>query len=120
MELSVSIAVLGLLLIAFALSLDGFRRFNDYQLVRQQCVSGAQAEIESIAVTGREIEQEDFKRLWPKLNVSIEKSEGAGQWQGMTLIAVTAKSKSFNKDVTVKLSRYIEEDNKWKTSEHSH
>jgi len=106
-EFVCSLVVLGIILGCLALSLNGFRKFNHYQLVRQRCISAAQAELDSIAVTGREISAEDFKRLWPRLSVSVEKKDGTGQWEGLELVSVKAKAKSFNNDVEVELSRYI-------------
>ena len=106
-EFVCSLVVLGIILSCLALSLNGFRKFNHYQLVRQRCISAAQAELDSIAVTGREISEEDFQRLWPRLSVSIEKTDGTGQWEGLKLVSVKAKGKSFNNDVEVELTRYI-------------
>ncbi|HEW79595.1 MAG TPA: type II secretion system protein [Phycisphaerales bacterium] len=106
-ELIVSLVVLGIVLVCLAMSLNGFRRFNNYQLVRQRCVAAAQAELDSITVTGNRISQENFRQLWPKLNVLVEKSDGTGQWKGLKLIKVKTKGKSFNKDVEIELSRYI-------------
>ena len=106
-EIVVAMAILGLLLVGLALSLDGFARFNRYQLVRQQCTAAAQAELDSITATGGPIPDEDFKRLWPKLSVSIAESAGAGQWQGMRLVEVTANGMSFSKEVEVQLARYV-------------
>ena len=106
-EIVVSLTILGILLACLALSLNGFRKFNHYQLVRQRCTAAAQAELDSIAVTGKLISDEDFKRLWPKLSVSIKESAGAGQWEGMKLVKVTTKANSFNKKVKVELCRYI-------------
>ena len=107
MELTVSLTIVGILLVGLALSLDGFRRFNRYQLVRQRCTAAAQAQLDSIAVTGKPIPDEDFKRLWPKLSISINKADGTSQWVGMKLIEVTTRGKSFNKEVKVQLCRYI-------------
>ena len=67
MEIIIAVFLLGVLITAFTLSLSGFARFNRFQLVRQQCVSAAQAELDSIAATGEPIPEEDMKRLWPKL-----------------------------------------------------
>ena len=106
-EIMAALTVLGILLIGLALSLDGFAKFNRYQLVRQRCTAAAQAELDSIAVTGKPIRDEDFKQLWPKLSISIKKSAGIGQWEGMKLIKVTANGKSFRKEVKVQLYRYI-------------
>ena len=106
-EVVVALTILGILLIGLAVSLDAFRRFNHYQLVKQRCISAAQAQLDSITATGKSIRDEDFKRLWPKLSVSFEKSAGTGQWEGMKLVKVAARGNSLDKEVKVKLSRYV-------------
>ena len=106
-EMIVAATLLATLLVGLALSLHGFARFNRYQLVRQRCIAAAQAELDSITATGTPIRNEDFKRLWPKLTVSIQSSPGTGQWQGLKLIEVTANGRSFRKEVKVQLSRYV-------------
>ena len=106
-ELVVSLAILGVILAGLAMSLDGIRRFNGYQLVRQRCVSAARAELDSIAMTGKAIDESNFKRLWPKMSVSIEESEGTGQWEGMQLVRVTTSAESFNNNVEIRLGRYF-------------
>jgi len=105
-EVVVASAILGILFAGLALSLRTFARLNHYELVRQRCIAAAQAELDSLTVTGEPISDEDFKRLWPGLSVSIEKSEATGQWQGMKLAEVTTSGRSFRKEVKVKLSRY--------------
>ena len=89
------------------MSMFGFAKFNRYQLVRLQCIAAAQAELDSITATGKPIPDEDFKRLWPKLEVNLESSVGANQWQGLSLVEVTTKGMSYNKEVKVKLARYV-------------
>ncbi len=106
-EMTVSMTILGILLAGLALSLHGFAKFNRYQLVRQQCIAAAQAELESMAATGRPIPDENFDRLWSNLNISIKKSPGIGQWSAMELVEVTAVGKSFRKEVKIQLSRYF-------------
>ncbi len=106
-EIVVASSILGILLVGLALSLYGFAKFNRYQLVRQQCIAAAQAELDSITITGKPIPDEDFKRLWPKLGVNIKSSAGTGQWQAMTLVEVTANGMSFSKEVKVQLARYV-------------
>ncbi len=115
-EIIVASAVLAILLAGLAMSLYGFAKFNRYQLVRQQCIAAAQAELDSITTTGKPIPDEDFKRLWPKLDVNIKSSAPAGQWQGLSLVEVTANGMSYNKEVKVKLARYVLE-NKTLTEE---
>ena len=106
-ELVVSMTILGIVVAGLALSLHGFAKFNRYQLVRQQCVAAAQAELESMAATGGPIPDEDFDRLWSNLSVSIKKSPGIDQWSAMELVEVTAVGKSFRKEVKIQLSRYF-------------
>lgn len=106
-EFTVATAILAILLVGLALSLYGFTKFNRYQLVRQQCIAAAQAELDSITITGKPISDEDFKRLWPKLGVNIKKSAGTGQWRAMTLVEVTTNGMSFSKEVKVQLARYV-------------
>ena len=106
-EIIVASAIIGMLLVGLAMSMYGFAKFNRYQLVRQQCIAAAQAELDSITITGKPIPDEDFKRLWPKLDINIKSSAAAGQWQGLSLVEVTANGMSFSKEVKVKLSRYV-------------
>jgi type II secretory pathway pseudopilin PulG len=106
-ELMVSLVVLGMLLIAFTISLDGFRRLNHYQLVKQHCISAAQATLDSIAVSGTAIDENDLNRLWPNVTIQIDEAEGTGQWNGLKLITVTAKGVSHSKKAEVRLSRYF-------------
>ena len=107
-ELIVALTILGMILIGFAVSLDGFARFNHYQLVRQRCIAAAQAQLDSIAATGRPISEEAFGKLWPKLNSSVpEEEDGQGQWEGCKLVRVTVSGPSTNHKARVTLSRYV-------------
>ena len=106
-EIAVSLAVMAMLLAGLAFSLNGIAKFNHYQLVRQQCIAAAQAELDSLTATGKPIEDEDFSRIWPQLIVSIEKTAGQGQWQGAHLVKVTTSGKYLRKQVIIELSRYI-------------
>ena len=106
-EIIVASGMLGILLVGLAMSMYGFAKFNRYQLVRQQCIAAAQAELDSITATGTPIPDEDFKRLWPRLDVNIKSSAGTNQWQEMTLVEVTTNGLSYSKEVKVKLARYV-------------
>ncbi len=106
-EMMVALAVLVVILSCMALTLKAFRKINKYQLVRQQCISASQAQLDCLEVTGRPISEDDLKRLWPKLSVKIEQSDGTGQWQGLKLIKVRAAAKADNKDVSVELARFF-------------
>ena len=109
-ELIVALTVIAILLAGMAFSLNGIAKFNRYQLVRQQCIAAAQAQLDSLTATGRSISEEDFSRLWSGLRVSIKETEGTGQWQGLKLVEVTTTGKSFRNQVQIRLARYISRD----------
>jgi len=106
-EMTVSLTLLAMLLAVLASSLYGIAKFNHYQLVRQKCIAAAQAQIESIAVTGEAISDDDIADLWSNVSVSSEKSPGTGQWESMELLEVTAVGRSFRKEVKIRLCRYL-------------
>jgi len=109
-EMTVSLTILAMLLASVAFSLNGIAKFNSYQLVRQQCIAAAQAELDSLTATGKSIPDEDVRRIWPRISISIEKSAGLGQWKGTELVEVTASGRSFRKKVKIQLSRYFPAD----------
>lgn len=106
-EFMASLVVLGILLVCVAMSLGQFRNFNHSQLVRQQCIAAGQGQLDSIAATGEPIDEEQFERLWPQLSVSIERSDGSGEWAGMKLVRVKTSGESPHKNVEVELCRYM-------------
>lgn len=106
-ELIVTLGILTLLMASFAVAVGAYGAINHFYMSKQRCIAAAQAQLDSISVTGKALDEEDFEKLWPKVELSIEKSQGAGQWQGLTLVRVTTKSRTCGRAVTVKLSRYI-------------
>ncbi len=106
-ELIVSLGILTLLLAAFAAALGAFSAINHYYMSRQRCIAAAQVQLDSISVTGKTLGEEEFKKLWPKVELSIEKLQGTGQWQGLTLVRVTTKAKTCGRIVAIELSRYV-------------
>jgi type II secretory pathway pseudopilin PulG len=106
-EMTVAFTVMAMLLAGVAFSLNGITKFNHYQLIRQQCIAAAQAELDSFTATGGPIKDEDFNRVWPQLSVSIERSAGQGQWQSAQLVKVTTSGRYLRKQVIIELSRYV-------------
>ena len=106
-ELIVSLLVFTMLLAAFAAALNGFKKFNRIQLLRQHCISAAQATLDSIAANGSIIPEDDAGRLWPDVVIQIVQTEGKNQWKGLTLITVTAKTAKYHRNTEVQLSRYF-------------
>lgn len=106
-ELIISLSILGFLLVCFGMTLHEFRKFNSRQLVRQKCISAAQAQLDSIAVTGRQIAEEDFERLWPGITYFVEIADGNDQWTGLKLVGVKTAGRSYRREVKISLSRYV-------------
>ena len=106
-ELIVSFSVLALLLVGLSISLYAIAKFNLFQLVRQQCIAAGQAQLDSINATGQPIPEEQFEQLWPKIDVTIEQTDGIDQWEGLKLVIVKTSGMSYSAKVNVELSRYI-------------
>ncbi|MBN1456375.1 MAG: hypothetical protein JW912_00805 [Sedimentisphaerales bacterium] len=108
-EVVVSIMLLTTLIGTLAMAMSFTRKFNKYQLVNQQCIAAAQAQLDSITVTGRTIDQETLRRLWPMITVTTEIQTPGEDWQGLELARVRATGRSINrsKEVTVEMSRYF-------------
>jgi hypothetical protein len=106
-ELIVAATILGMILVGLAVSLDGFARFNHYELVRQRCIAAGIAQLDSVTATGRPISEEAFGKRWPKLEFSVDQMPGEGQWEGNKLVTVTVSGPSTNHKARVTLSRYV-------------
>ena len=50
-KLIVATAVMGLILTGLALAMNGFAKFNRYQLVRQRCIAAALAQLDGCILT---------------------------------------------------------------------
>jgi hypothetical protein len=103
----VAATTLGLITAVLAFAIYTFSRLNHYHLVTQHCIAAAQAQLDSITATSKPIPDEDFQRLWPEITVSMEKTPGTGQWEGMKLAKVTATGLSYRTRVKIELSRYV-------------
>ena len=106
-ELMVATALLGLIITGLAVSMNGFSMFNDCQWARQRCTAAAQAQLDSLAATGRLIEPQEIKRLWPGVDVSVDKSVSAAPWDELELVQVTATAQAGPRKITVHLARYV-------------
>jgi type II secretory pathway pseudopilin PulG len=106
-ELMVATALLGLIMAGLAVSLNGFSMVNDSQWARQRCAAAAQAQLDGFAATGRLIDVQELNRLWPGVDVVADRSPGAGPWEGLELIQVTATAQAGPRKITVHLARYL-------------
>jgi type II secretory pathway pseudopilin PulG len=106
-ELVVATALLGVVIAGLAVSMDGFSMVNNLQWARQRCVAAAQAQLDSLAATGRPIEPQELARLWPDVEVVADRSPGTGPWDGLERIQVTATAQPGPRKVTIHLARYL-------------
>lgn len=109
-EMIVSFTLLGVILAGLAVSTHGFGLFNRYQWTRQRCVAAAQAQIDSIVARRTAIDPKTCTRLWPGIELSVEKIPGVDQWAGLQRIEVTAIGAAGPRKVTVQLVRYVRPD----------
>ena len=110
-EVIVGTALLGLILVAWTVSLQGASMFNEYQWTRQRCTAAAAAQLDSLAIIGKPIDEAEIKRLWPDVDVAIDRTAGDASWNGLQLLRVTATGRAGARVVTVRLERYIRTDN---------
>lgn len=106
-ELAVSISLLGLILAGLAVSMQGFARLNQYQWTRQRCIAAAEAQLDSLTATGAPIGEAELKRLWPEVNMVMDREAGAGSWDALELVRIAATGRAGAHSVTVRLERYV-------------
>jgi len=106
-ELITATALLGLIIAGLAVSMNGFSLVNDCQWARQRCTAAAQAQLDNITATGRLIEPPELKRLWPGVDVSVDRAPAAAPWGGLELVRVMAAAQAGPRKVTVHLTRYL-------------
>jgi hypothetical protein len=105
-EMVISAGLLTMLICCFGAAQSALGRFNHHQLVRQQCIAAAAAQIQQFIATGKEIEPQQIKRLWPGVRIKLRHSPGQGAWAGLTLVEAVATGDSRGKEVRVELRRY--------------
>ena len=106
-EVITALGVLVVIMACLALSARTFGKLNAVQLRKQQCLSAAQAQLDSISMTGDRIGQDDLNRLWNGIEIAVEEEEGKGQWEGLKLVKVTAAGMAQKREVKIELSRYL-------------
>lgn len=109
-ELMVSTALLGMAVAGIAVTIQGATMINRYQWTRQRCVAAAEAQIDSLAATGKPIDEAEIARLWPEVQVTVDRTAGQAVWEGLELVRVTAVGMAGPHAVTIRLERYVSKD----------
>ena len=83
-------------------------RFNDHQWTQKRCIAAAQAQLDALTAGAEPLTNEQNQRLWPDITISLQRTPGQNQWQGLTLATATATAQSRQrKTVAITLARYI-------------
>ena len=104
LEVFIALAVLALIIACLASSTLTFGKINRRQFAKQRCTAAAEAVLDSITAKIEFLNENKIKMLWPEVQIEIEETKGADQWQGLTLVKVTAQDKL--RRVSVTLSRF--------------
>ncbi len=108
-EISIGLAVMGILVSGVYLSMRTFKGINYYHHAKQQCMAAGQAQLDSLLCRGEQLSEQQIKELWPKITLTIEQSAGTGQWEGLQHVCVIARcTTSMGKEVKVRQSRYFQ------------
>jgi hypothetical protein len=107
-EVVTSLFLVILLTAALMTAMRFYGTVNRSQLARQQCLSVVQAQLDSIMVQKKMVSQEDIQRLWPGVACVVEKQPGQESWKGLDLYTVTATKKIRNREISVRMNRYIQ------------
>ena len=106
-EVITALGLLAVIMVCLSLSAWTFRKLNTVQLRKQQCLSAAQAQLDSIAMTGEPIAQNNLDRLWDGIEIAVAEQEGNGEWKGLKLLKVTAVGIVNGREIKIELSRYL-------------
>ena len=111
-EIAVVLFVLASFFMVMISATATFGRFNWLLQNKQRCVAAARAQVDSVVSTGKVLKDEDFKRLWPKLEVDVDIRDGAGDWKGLKLCVVTTRAKARKRNIEIQLSQYYRPEGK--------
>jgi len=106
-EVAVGISLMAMIMIGLVAVQSNTAKVNHQYLVQQRCIAAVQSTLDSIAATGKPIEDSQTSRLWPGITLQVEAAPGQGQFQSLQCVTATAKGPSGSHEVTVTLSRYI-------------
>ncbi len=106
-EMLVGMALIAMVIGALAAVRYRSRQLHAMHLLKQQCVSAVQAQLDTIAATGEVLPAADVRRLWPDVTVAIERTDGEGDWAGLTRVNAVATGQCDQRTVRVELGRYV-------------
>jgi hypothetical protein len=105
-ECAWAISILGMLVGAGAYVSHHVGQFNRHELARRRCLAAAEAQIDSIAETGKPLPAAEVKRLWPKVKFIADRRPARGAWEGTLRHEVKAEW-THKPSVSVTLVRFV-------------
>ena len=109
-EMVIAIGIMATLISAMAVVGNTFKKVNDTRWMRHTVLAAGQAQMDAIVVTGKPIDKDTFRRLWPKVQCTVDVSQGTGQWQGLQKIQLDLSAKCRERTVKTSMVRYIPTD----------
>ncbi|MHC5083657.1 MAG: hypothetical protein ACYTET_06925 [Planctomycetota bacterium] len=109
-ELVVSLGVLATLGGVLMTLNIAFGKANQKLWMRHTCFAAGAAQADAIATTGKPIDPEKFKSLWPDVDCQISMQPGTGQWEGLTHLQLLMSAEKKKQTVRVELSERNHED----------
>ena len=109
-EMVIAIGIMATLISVLGVVGNTFKKVEDQRWTRHTMLTAAQAQMDAIVVTGKPIDEDTFRRLWPKVQCTVDISQGAGQWQGLQKIRLELSAKARERTVKTSMVRYISAD----------
>jgi type II secretory pathway pseudopilin PulG len=82
-------------------------RTNRAQWARQTCIEAVQAQLDCLTALGKPLPEEDCRRLWPNIHLTVQLRPAEGIWSGLTCAAVQAEQRIFRKTIRIQQTRYL-------------
>ena len=109
-EMVIAIGILATLISMLGVVGNAFKKMNDYRWTRHTVLTAGQAQMDAIVVTGKPIDDETFRRLWPKVQCKVDITQGTDQWFGLQKIQLDLSAKCRERIIETSMVRYIPAD----------
>lgn len=106
-EFMVTLILLGLLFGVFMYACSRVFALAEYNQARKECISAAQAQLDSFSVTGEYLSIETAEELWPTVEFELREKPGQGRFEGLVLVEVRAECERRYHTAWIELARYV-------------
>ena len=106
-DVTVTIFIMVMLFTCLSLTMTAMKGYNRLNLTRVQCLSAAQAQMDSLAARGQLIGDTDMARLFEGIQISVKRTPGQTDWKGLELVSISASKQAGRQNVNIKLARYM-------------